>query len=52
MTSPRHIWDGYDYELGAEGYPPGYWEAKKRGENPVLHRKDNPMFDVIKRYLR
>jgi hypothetical protein len=44
-------WDGYDYELGAEGLPPGYWEARNRGEKPDLPRRDNPMFDIIKKRL-
>lgn len=41
-------WDGYDYELGAEGLGWKYWEAKEKGENPPLPWKDNELFDVIK----
>lgn len=44
-------WDGYDYELGTEGPGAEYWAAKDRGENPELKRMDNPLFDVIKKYL-
>ncbi len=44
-------WDGYDYELGTERPGAEYWAAKDRGENPELKRMDNPLFDVIKKYL-
>ena len=42
-------WDGYDYELGTAGLGDAYWQAKEAGENPPLTRRDNPLFDVIKR---
>ena len=42
-------WDGYDYELGTAGLGAAYWQAKEAGENPPLLRRDNPLFDVIKR---
>jgi len=40
-------WDGYDYELGTGALPGDYWQAKERGENPKLPRKNNPLFEVI-----
>jgi hypothetical protein len=42
-------WDGYDYELGTEDLGWKYWEAKEKGENPPLPRKDNELFEVIKK---
>jgi len=42
-------WDGYDYELGTEGLGSKYWDAKEKGENPPLPRKDNELFEVIKK---
>ena len=42
-------WDGYDYELGTENMGWKYWQAVERGESPPLPRKDNPLFEVIKR---
>ncbi len=42
-------WDGYDYELGTEGLGAAYWQAKEAGRTPPLFRRDNPLFDVIKR---
>lgn len=41
--------DGYDYELGTAGLGAAYWQAKEAGENPPLTRRDNPLFDIIKR---
>lgn len=41
-------WDGYDYELGTEALGWKYWEAKEKGENPALPRKNNNLFEVIK----
>jgi hypothetical protein len=45
-------WDGYDYEIGNGALPWSYWQAVERGEIPTPPRKDNPLFDVIKRRLR
>jgi hypothetical protein len=45
-------WDGYDYEMGIGALPWAYWQALERGEMPILQRKDNPLFDVIKQRLR
>ena len=42
-------WDGYDYELGTAPMGATYWQAKEAGGNPPLDRRDNPLFDVIKR---
>ncbi|UCD52104.1 MAG: HEAT repeat domain-containing protein [Phycisphaerales bacterium] len=42
-------WDGHDYELGTTGLGAAYWQAKEAGKNPPLDRRDNPLFDVIKR---
>jgi hypothetical protein len=42
-------WDGYDYELGTEGLGWKYWQAKEKGENPPLPRKENELFRVIKK---
>jgi hypothetical protein len=42
-------WDGYDYELGTESLGWQYWQAVDNGKNPELPRKDNPLFDIIKR---
>jgi hypothetical protein len=41
-------WDGYDYELGTGALGWKYWEAKEKGENPALPRKNNDLFEVIK----
>jgi len=38
-------WDGYDYELGTEGLGREYWQAKERGENVSLPRKNNSLFE-------
>jgi hypothetical protein len=40
-------WDGYDYELGTGALPWDYWQAKERGENPGLPRKNNSLFDAV-----
>jgi hypothetical protein len=45
-------WDGYDYEIGTGALPWSYWQAQERGEIPIPPRKDNPLFDVIKRRLQ
>ncbi len=45
-------WDGYDYEIGVGGLGWEYWKAKEEGENPPLPRKDNPLFDVIRREFK
>jgi endoglucanase len=42
-------WDGMDYELGTGKLPWSYWQAVERGEAPDVPRKDNPLWDVIKR---
>jgi len=42
-------WDGYDYELGTENLGWKYWQAIENGETPPLPRRDNPLFNVIKR---
>jgi hypothetical protein len=44
-------WDGYDYELGTQGLGWEYWKAIERGEKPLLQRKDNALFDIIKKRL-
>jgi hypothetical protein len=44
-------WDGYDYEIGTEALPWTYWQAVERGETPNPPRKENPLFNVIKRRL-
>jgi hypothetical protein len=44
-------WDGYDYELGTDALPWTYWQAKQRGEKPELPRKENPLFDILKRRI-
>lgn len=41
-------WDGYDYELGSENLDWKYWQAKEKGENPILPRSDNPLFEILK----
>jgi hypothetical protein len=45
-------WDGYDYEIGTGALPWSYWQAQERGEIPIPPRKDNSLFNVIKRWLR
>jgi hypothetical protein len=45
-------YDGYDYELGTVALPWAYWQALEQGESPVLPRKDNPVFDTIKKRLQ
>lgn len=42
-------WDGYDYELGKEDLGWKYWQAKDKGENPALPRRNNDLFEVIKK---
>jgi hypothetical protein len=44
-------WDGFDYELGTQGLSWDYWKAIDRGEKPKLPRKDNAMFNIIKKRL-
>jgi len=44
-------WDGYDYELGTDRLGQDYWQAVERGEKPVPPRKDNPLWEVIRRRL-
>jgi endoglucanase len=45
-------WDQMDYELGTRPLGAAYWEAKERGETPVLVRGDNPVWRVIAEALR
>ncbi len=42
-------WDGMDYELGTRGLGADYWAAKEAGNHPEAPRRDNPLFDVIRR---
>ncbi|MEW5701809.1 MAG: hypothetical protein AB1792_06230 [Candidatus Zixiibacteriota bacterium] len=44
-------WDGMDYELGTQPLGAAYWSAVERGETPVLPRRDNPLWTVIKQAL-
>lgn len=45
-------WQAMDYELGTGGLGGDYWEAMERGEKPELPRRDNPLFEVIKREFK
>jgi hypothetical protein len=45
-------WDGMDYELGDKPLGWSYWQAKERGETPLLPRSDNPIWQVIKAGVR
>lgn len=45
-------WDGYDYELGTEGLGWKYWQAKERGENVPLPRKNNELFSIIRQKFK
>jgi hypothetical protein len=45
-------WNGYDYELGTKPLPPSYWYAIEKGKKPKLDRKDNPLFNIIKKHLK
>jgi hypothetical protein len=45
-------WDGYDYELGEGELGWKYWQAVEAGKTPELPRKNNPLFDVIKREFK
>ncbi len=38
-------------ELGDGPTPPGFWEALERGRTPTFTRRDNPIFDVLKKAL-
>ena len=42
-------WMAMDYELGTGGVGWDYWKAIDRGEKPEKPRKDNPLWEVIKR---
>ncbi len=42
-------WAGYDYEVGTVGLGWDYWKAKEAGQNPEVPRKDNALFNVIKK---
>jgi hypothetical protein len=41
-------WDGYDYELGTEGLGREYWQAKERGENVLMPRRNNSLFEIFR----
>jgi hypothetical protein len=41
-------WDGYDYELGTEGLDREYWQAKERGENVLMPRRNNSLFEIFR----
>lgn len=43
-------WDSMDYELGSEEIPK-YWDLAKKGANLNQFRKNNSLFDVIKKEL-
>ena len=45
----RENWDGYDYEVGTKGFGYKYWKAKEEGKNPKTPRKENSLFDVLKK---
>ena len=45
-------WDGMDYELGSGGLGEAYWKAKEAGLNPPLPRRNNPLFEVIRRQFQ
>lgn len=41
-------WDGMDYELGNSKLPWSYWQAKEKGENPIIARNyKQPVFNAI-----
>ena len=42
-------WDGMDYEVGTGALPWKYWQAVEAGHHPAPPRKDNPLFEVLKR---
>jgi len=42
-------WDGMDYEVGTGALPWKYWQAMEAGQHPAPPRKDNPLFQVLKR---
>ena len=42
-------WDGMDYEIGTEPLPWAYWQAVDAGKTPEPPRRDNKLFDVIRR---
>lgn len=44
-------WDSMDYELGAGQLHWRYWDAVEKNANLDQFRKNNPIFDVIKREL-
>jgi endoglucanase len=45
-------WNAMDYELGTGAIGGNYWTAVERGEKPEPPRRDNPLFDVIKREFK
>ncbi|MEJ2705100.1 MAG: HEAT repeat domain-containing protein [Sedimentisphaerales bacterium] len=44
-------WDGLDYELGTEKLGWKYWQERDKGiaHEALIHRHDNPLWDVFKR---
>jgi hypothetical protein len=40
-------WDGMDYELGNKPLGAMYWDAVSKGKQPVLHRMDNKIWNVL-----
>ncbi len=47
-------WGGLDYELGTEKPGQEYWQAREQGKTheELIHRHDNPLWEVIKREFR
>ncbi len=47
-------WDGLDYELGTEKLGWKYWQARESGKSheELIQRRDNPLFDVIKKEFK
>jgi len=44
-------WDGMDYEIGTGPLPWAYWQAVDAGKTPEPPRRDNELFEVIRREL-
>lgn len=45
------VWEGMDYELGAEKVPWQYWDAVEAGQTYELQRGPNPVFEPISKRL-
>ncbi len=47
-------WDGLDYELGTRELGQKYWQAREQGKSheELIHRHDNPLWDVIRKEFR